>query len=341
MSIYGGVASATSLSVDSAIDEGGDAMKRSKKRSIALGIAGVVLFGLLYATGSLGRTEAPAGPWREDRVQGSGPDKIAVVEVEGEIVSSVDGLIEDVAAAEEITSQLRQARRDDAVKAVVLRVNTPGGSVVASEEILGEISELRDEGKPIVTSMREVAASGGYLISTGTSRIVAHPSTLTGSIGAIMVLLNVEEAAGKLGIEPIVIKSGRFKDVGSPFREMSRRERRMLQRVIDQAYQRFVDAVASGRDLSRDEILDVADGRVLTGTDAQAAGLLDELGNLDDAIAAARELADLEQARVVEYQAPFSLTDLFRGVGIRLGIIDDVRRSIGNIGPVVKYMYVP
>lgn len=316
-------------------------MKQNRKRRIALAVAGAIMFGLLYATGSMGRTEAAAGPWREEQIQGWGHNKIAVVNVEGEIVSASEPLAVGLAVAEDITSQLRQARRDDGVKAVILDINTPGGSVVASEDILSEIRELREDEMPVVAALGEVAASGGYLVAIAADRITAHPSTITGSIGAIMVLVNVEKAAGKLGVEPVVIKSGRFKDIGSPFRDMSAKERQMLQELIDQAHQRFSRFVAEGRDMPRSEVNQVADGRLISGADAVDAGLVDELGDFDAAVAAAKELAEIDEARVVEYVGPFSPLDIFRGVGVKFGLLDEVTRSIPEAGPVLKYMWAP
>lgn len=316
-------------------------MKRSKKRRIATGIAGALLFGLLFATGSLGQGEAPSGPWREDVVRGSGSNKIAIIDIEGEIVSEENGFARSSSPAERVRSQVRQARADDAVKAVILKINSPGGSVVASDQILQELQTLKEEGTPVVATFGEVAASGGYLVASRADRIVANPSTITGSIGAIMVVMNVEEAAGKLGIEPIVIKSGEFKDIGSPFSDMSEEERGMLQSLIDQAHQRFIDFVAEGRDMPRSEVENIADGRIISGSDALDVGLVDELGNLDHAISHAKELADVDDVRVVEYVQPFSPFDIFRGLGTKVGLIDEVQRSIEGSGPVLKYMWTP
>lgn len=315
-------------------------MKRNKKRRIATGIAGALLFGLLFATGSLGQGEAPSGPWREDVVRGSGSNKIAIIEIEGEIVSEGDGFARSSSPAERIRSQVQQAHADDAVKAVILKINSPGGSVVASDQILHELETLKEE-TPIVATFGEVAASGGYLVASRADRIVANPSTITGSIGAIMVVMNVEEAAGKLGIDPIVIKSGEFKDIGSPFSDMSDEEREMLQSLIDQAHQRFIDFVAEGRDMPRSEVESIADGRIISGSDALDAGLVDELGNLDHAISHARELANIDDVRVVEYVEPFSPFDIFRGLGTKVGLIDEVQRSLEGSGPVLKYMWTP
>ncbi|HWC31787.1 MAG TPA: S49 family peptidase, partial [Actinomycetota bacterium] len=159
--------------------------------------------------------------------------------------------------------------------------------------------------------------------------------------GVIMVLLNLESAAGKLGIEPIVIKAGRFKDIGSPFRDISRRERAILQGLIDEAYERFLSVVEQGRDVPEDELREVADGRLLSGAQAEDAGLVDELGDFDRAVEEARELADIEQARVVEYEAPFSLFgalgDGFPSIG---DPVEQLEGSIGVTGPVLKYLYV-
>lgn len=311
------------------------------KRRVALVTAAILFLGMVYLSGRLGGAGRPAtpGPWDEALVEGEGRDKVAVVNIEGEITDTGD--LSRAAVASQIVSQLRQAKDDDAVKAVILRLNTPGGSVVASDEIHAAVEELVEEGTPVVASMSEVAASGGYYVASATDRIVANPSTFTGSIGVILVLVNLEEAAGNLGIEPIIIKSGRLKDLGSPFSELTEEERDILQSLIDGAYDRFVDVVAQGRDLSRADVREVADGRPLSGEQARDAGLVDVLGGFDRAVEEARALAGIEEARVVEYRQPFSLADLFSPAFPSIvGPVEDVERSVGVTGPVLKYLYV-
>jgi protease-4 len=159
-----------------------------------------------------------------------------------------------------------------------------------------------------------VAASGGYYVSAPAERIYANADTLTGSLGVIVSLLNYEETFDMIGLRQIIFKSGEFKDIGSPVRELSEEERDILQGIVDQAYEGFVDVIVEGRDLPRDEVLDLADGRIYTGQQALEVGLVDELGNLDSAIAGARELAGLdEDALVVRYNTTPDFLDLLRG----------------------------
>ena len=316
----------------------------SRKRQIALLSAAVFFIGFLYLARTFSPPQGEARRWSERPVEGRGGDKVAVIEIQGEIVSSAEGIpasFASVTAAEELTSQLRQARRDDSVRAVVLRLNTPGGSVVASDEVLAELRDVRRSGKPIVAYLGEMAASGGYFIATGADRIVANASSLTGSIGAIMVLFNLEEAAGKLGVQPVVIKAGRYKDIGSPFRDMGREERGILQELIDAARRRFVEVVAQGRGLSLPRVQRIADGRIVSGDQAKRLRLVDSLGVFDDAVRLSQRLAGLEDARVVEYREERSLLDLFLGVPASVDPVESVQRSFGATGPALKYLYTP
>ena len=199
-------------------------------------------------------------------------DKIAVVEVKGVIAQS-SGVIEE----------LQQYVDDKDVKAIILRIDSPGGGVGPSQEIYREVMKIRPK-KKVVTSMGAVAASGGYYIASASDFIVANPGTITGSIGVIMEFTNFEELLKKIGIKGMVVKSGEHKDTGSPFREMTPEERRIMQEVLDNVHEQFIQAVADGRKLDRSKVAEIADGRILTGEQAKNLGLVDELGNLQDTI---------------------------------------------------------
>lgn len=216
-------------------------------------------------------------------------DKVAVVDIEGVITDSIE-INEQIAAL---------AKRDD-VKVVVLRINSPGGGVAPSQEIYREVSKLRDI-KKVVVSMGAVAASGGYYIAAAADWIVANPGTITGSIGVIMEFVNIEGLFDKLGLKGNVIKSGKFKDVGSPLRDMEKEEREMLQGLIDDVHRQFVEAVAAGRSMELSEISKIADGRIILGEKALEIGLVDSLGNLSDAIDLAAELVGIEGEPTVIY----------------------------------------
>jgi protease-4 len=211
-------------------------------------------------------------------------------------VLPVTGLIAD---SESTIEQLRKFAKDDSVKAIVLRINSPGGGVGPSQEIYEEVRKLKGK-KVVVASMGALAASGGYYIACASQKIYANPGTITGSIGVIMQFVNVKDLIEKIGLKGMVVKSGAFKDIGSPVREMKPEERELLQGVIDNVHSQFVGAVAEGRKMEREKVLKIADGRIFSGEQAKALGLVDALGNLEDAVAEAGKLARIEgEPRVV------------------------------------------
>jgi protease-4 len=221
-------------------------------------------------------------PDDEDVVVGFG-DKIALVELRGVILSS-----------EDIVRQLKKYREDDDVKGILLRVESPGGGVVASHEMYEEVKKTRDLGKPVVVSMGSVAASGGYYVSMGASRIVANPGTLTGSIGVISEFMRLDPMLNKIGIEPNTIKSGKFKDSGTPFREMTGDDKKYFQNLMDDVHRQFIGIVEKERKLDHDSIIAYADGRVFTGEEAYRMHLVDTLGTYEDAIAITARLVGIK-----------------------------------------------
>jgi protease-4 len=231
-------------------------------------------------------------------------DKVAVVELTG-IMTSSHNVGSRAVSARKIITQLEKYRDDDSVKAIVLRVDTPGGTVVAAQEIHGELMRLRaGSKKKVVVSMGDLAASGGYYVACAADRVIASPGTLTGSIGVIMQFPNYQGLFGKIGLGTNTVKSGEFKDVGNGAREMSDRDRRLLQGLVDDVYSQFVEAVAAGRRMSPEQVRPLADGRVFSGRQAQQLGLVDELGDLDAAIAAAGRLAGIEGKPEVIRESP-------------------------------------
>ena len=202
-----------------------------------------------------------------------------------------------------VRDYLARAEKDTAVKAIVLRIESPGGEIAPSQEILWEIEEVK-EAKPVVVSMGGTAASGGYYISTKADKIVALPTTMTGSIGVISQVMNVEGLLEKLGIQIETFKGGKYKDMYSGFREMTPEEEEIMQGMIDEYYEQFIDVVAEGRGLGKEEVRDLATGQIYTGTAAKELGLVDALGGLDTATELAMELAGIEAARVEYYQPP-------------------------------------
>jgi protease-4 len=239
-------------------------------------------------------------------------DAVAVVRIEGVIVSGREAdwalTTSDSAYSESIVQRLERAEADPSVKAVVLRVNSPGGGIVATDEIYTALTEME---KPIVVSMGEMAASGGYYVSCAAHQIVANPATLTGSIGVISTVPNFEGLLDKIGIEMLVIKSGEMKDQLSPYREPTEQEIAHWQEITDEAYEQFLGIVTEARGLDPDEARELADGRVYTGRQALELGLIDELGNLSDAIDLATELAGIEgEPRIIEYQQAPNLMEI-------------------------------
>jgi len=300
---------------------------------VALLLVSGCLWGTLVLLGSAGRGAL---------FPGTGP-KVALIRVEGVIVSGRQGLnslYSNVAPAETIAQQLDEAARDPSVVAVILRVDSPGGGVVPSDEIYRAVQRVRAAGKPVVASMGDLAASGGYYVSAGADYIVANPHTTTGSIGVIMTVLNLEGLYEKLGVEQEVIKSSRLKDLGSPARPLTEEERAILQGLVDEAYEAFIQVVAEGRHLPAQRVRELADGRIYSGQQAQAEGLIDELGDISEALEAARRLANAPQARLVEPPGP-SLLQLTLGA-IRPGTVPEVRELLGLDQPVcLQYLYVP
>jgi protease-4 len=238
-----------------------------------------------------------------------GGAKVAVVQVEGVIGTEVSRGLD----TEDIVRTLSEYRDDPAIRAVVLRINSPGGVVAPTQEIATAVRRLREAKKPVVASLGSVAASGGYYVAVAADRIYASPGTLTGSIGVVMQLANVEGLLKKVGVEYVVVKAGAYKDVGNFARPMTPEERRILQSLLDDVYDQFIGAVAEGRGLDPQTVRSFAEGRIYSGRQAQGLKMVDDLGGLDDAIDAAAKMAGLPgKPRVVYPRRRFSLRDLFR-----------------------------
>ncbi|MCP5464212.1 MAG: signal peptide peptidase SppA [Deltaproteobacteria bacterium] len=267
-----------------------------KKRSVVIFIilAGIALFGLfllfiLAAAFSGGGLPAFRGH-----------EPVAIVEITGPIFES-----------KEILKDLKEYQDSSVVQAVVLRLDSPGGAVGPSQEIYEQVLELKKH-KKVVASMGAVAASGAYYIACASDHIVANPGTITGSIGVIMEMFGLKELAKTLKIEPRVIKSGKFKNTGSPFKELTERDRQYLQHLTDDMYEQFVEAVAVNRNIPIAEMHHLAEGRVYTGRQALELKLVDELGNYYKAISAAKKLAGLpESTKVLWPKEPTAFEEFF------------------------------
>lgn len=250
-------------------------------------------------------------------------EKIALIKVEGPIFSS-----------QETIEELKNYRENRDIRAIVLRVDSPGGAVAPSQEIYEEIRKTVKE-KPVVVSMGAVAASGGYYISAPASRILANPGTLTGSIGVIMEIPNIKGLMDKIGIKTEVIKSGRYKDLASIFKEMDPEQRRIIQSVLDDVHEQFIKAVAEGRKMPVEELRKIADGRIFTGSQALSLGLVDDLGNIEDAIKKAAELAGIKgKPEIVTKEEGFSLKSLLKN-----NLPQQLVNEYSSVK--IKYMFVP
>lgn len=281
-----------------------------KKKAIIIGVSVVVIVAIVVLVLTLGVPSRPVA------------GKIAVISLGGTITMQDSSLFSGVTITPDLVKDyLTRAEKDEAVKAIVLRIESPGGEIAPCQEILWEIERVK-ETKPIVVSMGGTAASGGYYISTKADKVVALPTTMTGSIGVISQVINVEGLLEKLGIQIETFKGGKYKDMYSGYREMTPEEKEIMQGMVDEYYELFVDVVAEGRGLSKDEVRDLATGQIYTGTEAKELGLVDALGGLDTAIDLAMELAGIEVARVEYYQPPrvtlWSLLGFADAIRVRL-----------------------
>ncbi|ANB57675.1 signal peptide peptidase SppA, 36K type [Anoxybacillus sp. B7M1] len=300
----------------------------NRKRWIALAIA-VVLFVISSLVSVITSfMTKDVGKWSEEWLALSNQNFEEEVLEEGNtakkiVVLEVNGVIEEGDTASSLFSSagydhrsflqmIEQAKEDETVKAIVLRVNSPGGGVVESAEIHDQLLKLRKETKkPVYVSMGAMAASGGYYISTAADKIFASPETMTGSLGVIMQNVNYEELAKKYGVEFVTIKSGPYKDIMSPSRKMTEEEQKILQSLINNSYDGFVKVISEGRHLSEDEVRKIADGRIYDGRQAKQLKLIDEFGYLDDTIAAMKRDYHLQGAQVIKYTNNAGLASLF------------------------------
>jgi protease-4 len=252
------------------------------------------------------------------------PGKVAIVRIEGPIIDS-----------REAVSELKSFAEDSSVKAIVLRVDSPGGAVAPSQEIYAEVKKAAER-KMVVVSMGSLAASGGYYVSSPATTIVANPGTITGSIGVIMEIPNFEGLMDKIGVKTTVVKSGKFKDIGSATKELTPEERRLLQEVMDDVHEQFIRAVAEGRGMAFEDVAKLADGRIFSGEQAKELGLVDELGGLEDSIALSARMAGIKgKPEVVEHEEKIGLLDLLLN-GKLAGRLTNMSETMS-----IKYLFNP
>lgn len=286
-------------------------------------ILGVVFFAMLYTASLLTgkRTDH-----RMPRVIAG--ERIALVKIEGLIATS-----------EKIIEELGEYADDSSIKAIVIRVDSPGGGVVASQEIHNAVKKAKKSGKKVVVSMGSVAASGGYYLAAPADKIVANPGTLTGSIGVIMEFATIEKLLEKIGVKGMVIKAGEYKDTGSPLRDMTEQERKLLQGVMDDVHAQFIQAVAEGRRLPLATVQAIADGRIFTGRQAMDLKLVDQLGDLEESIQAAADLAGIKgKPRVIKREKKVPFIEMLREESTAW-IADIVTRVISKDMVSLHYRY--
>jgi len=263
------------------------------------------------------REAEPIPRFREILLQrgtGATTDRIAVITMRGMISSSIPGSVSD-SMVDDLRAALQQAREDRRVKAIVLEIDSPGGEVTASDEIYNAVVKTRAR-KPVVVYMNTLAASGGYYVSCGGKFLMANETTITGSIGVIIQTLNYEQLFNKIGLASVVFKSGKFKDMLNGARPITPEERELVQNFIMNTYDKFLGIVANERHVPADLLRNtIADGRILSGKEALQNKLIDGLGQLEDAFAKAKQLANAPDAKVVKYGPPFSLSRFFRVFG--------------------------
>jgi len=294
-----------------------------------------------------------AGPLEEKTVSGKGKDKILMVDISGIITdekkTGFSVLTGEADMVSRIKEELVRAKKDERVKSLILRINSPGGTVTASDVIYHEIMQFRKEtGKKVIACIMDLGTSGGYYIAASADTIIAHPTTVTGSIGVIMLNLSIEGLLQKIGIADTSIKTGEHKDMGSPLKMMTEEERKIFLDILNAMYERFLCAIEENRaGLSMEKIRALADGRIYSARQALENGLVDQIGYLDDAVLIAKKEAGIEEARVVLYHRPgayknniYSQLGNAGGGDINLFNID-VKTLIHSGAPSFMYLWMP
>lgn len=297
-------------------------------------LAGSVLLNLalLALVGGPAVSGSDAMRLKEVTVEGEGTQKAALIPIKGVIGRGYgESLLPGRGTVGAVLAQLRRAAVDNEVKAVILEIDSPGGSVGDSDLIYHEVQEVRKKGKPAVSYFQDVATSGAYYIAVASDRIIAQPTTITGNIGVIVHGINVEGLFQKIGVREVAIKKGRLKDILSPTRTMTPEEEQLLQGIADAVWYRFASLVASNRKLSREQMATIADGRIYLAPDALKAGLVDGIGYRDDALAAAAELAHVKKLRLIRYEKPFSFRDMLsassRAISPTAGLFEGITEA--------------
>jgi protease-4 len=319
-------------------------------RRLAVLLAALVLSGCFFSVGNVGLLERERS-LDETTVEGEGHDKVLLVDV-SEVITDTPtrhafGLVEEESTLARIESELKRAADDDRVRALVLRINSPGGGATASDQIYSEIVRFKRERKvPVIAALGDLAASGGYYVACAGDRIVAHPTTVTGSIGVILMNFNVEGLLGKIGVRNETYKAGAHKDLLSPLRGATPEEQRIIQAILDSMHARFIGVVRESRPgLDAARLPELTDGRIFTAEQAVAAGLVDEIGDLRRAIAIAERAAGIEKARVVMYHQPSeskeNIYSAAAGMPAQVNLMPIDLGVLAGRGPRFMYLWAP
>lgn len=284
-------------------------MKRNKIGGIIFTIFIIVVIAVSIIQSNKGKVSV------EEEVTIEKGNNISLIELEGTIAGSSSLMGDGIISPQEVDSLLNEVKKDSST-ALIISINSPGGSVEPTQEIYNSIERFKEKsGKKVYVWMKEVAASGGYYLSCGADKIVAMPTTLTGSIGVIMNLVNSEELLKKIGVSLYTIKSGKYKDMGSISRPLTNEERAIFQNIIDESYNQFLKVVSEGRNIPLDQLKNLAQGQVFTGIKAKEVGLIDEIGDLEDTIALVKKDLNLKgEPKIITHKRRVSFFSLLENV---------------------------
>jgi protease-4 len=290
-------------------------------------------------------------PLEEETVEGKGSSKVLLLDLSGVLSEDLPSFSlgappPRVPLLARVREELRKAEEDDRVRAVIVRINSPGGTITASDVLHHELLAFKARRKiPVIAAIMDVGASGGYYAALAADTIVVNPTTITGSIGVVMVTVNAQGLLEKIGVTPLAIKSGPMKDAGSPFRSLTEAERAVFQSIIDDMYGRFVGLIVQSRKLPEDRVRALADGRVYTADQALRLGLVDRIGYLEDVVALAKQRAGLDEARVIMYHRPKEYrANIYSATptpSTAEGTLAQFAAALGGSGPRFLYLWWP
>ena len=317
-------------------------------------ISGVAYFlpSCILITGNFNPFEQIRQPLEEKTLEGKGPDKILILNISN-VITGVEqqgslGRVSRESSVARVKEVLRKAEKDDAIKGLLLRIDSPGGGVTASDIIYHELKRFKEKrGVPIVASFLDVAASGGYYVALSADEIIAHPTTVTGSIGVMMINLNIAGLFEKIGVDDTSVTSGKHKDIGSPFRKPTESDRQILQSIVNDLYARFLDRVREGRkDISKESLKSLTDGRILTAQQALDGGFIDSIGYFEDAITSMKKRAGLTEAKVVVYHRTGEYAENIYSLQAKAPHpagpdYQSLLRIFGGSGPRFLYLWAP